>query len=461
VKERNYLLIDIGTSSIKAAVMSGAGEVFSSVRRRLVDRGSVPGSMRVGRWEEELRQSIPHLVSGYRVDAVVLSGNGPTLVAIDGAGEPMEPVMLWLDDRRRGIGETESFYLPRMRWFLDRPEASRVRQFIPFPEYLAYRLTGEAVAISPSHAFERYIWSEPERERYGVPPEMLPPFVPVGSAIGGVRSDQAERYGLTAGTPVVAAGSDFLMSLVGTNTLQPGRCCDRAGTSEGINFCSDRSIRSEGLRTLPHIREGYFNVAGILASTGLLFEWFREISGQAGRDYGDMMVDILEVSDGTRIPWFFPSEHRGAAWEFQRGMFIGLGAEHNRAMMGRAVVLSIGFAVREAIEYLGHSGCTVEELRACGGQARNGLWTQMKSDICGIPIAVPHVADAELTGNLAVGMRALGEAGSLEEAADRVVRFIHHYEPDSRRSSVYDEQYRQYQERYGRFRTALRECQSE
>lgn len=460
MNEQTYLLIDIGTSSIKAAIMTGAGEAFSSVRRRLVDRGSMPGTMPASRWEHELGQAIPHLVSGYDIDAIVLSGNGPTLVAIDRSGEPIEPVMLWLDDRRRTIDETESFYLPRMRWFLDRSGAARVRRFIPFPEYLVYRLTGEEVAVSPSNAFERFIWSETERERYDIPAELLPPFVPVGSVIGGVRAVQAERYGLRPGTPVVAAGSDFLMSLVGTNTLRPGRCCDRAGTSEGINFCSDRPVRSEGLRTLPHISEGNYNVAGILASTGLLFEWFREISGQAGRDYGDMMVDILEVDDGIAIPWFFPSEHRGAAWEFQRGMFIGLGAEHSRAMMGRAVVLSIGFAVREAIEYLGSSGCPVRELRACGGQAKNGLWTQMKSDICGVPIAVPHVADAELTGNLAVGMLALGETGSLQEAADRVVRFIHHYEPDPRRTAVYEEQYRQYQERYGRFREALRQCVS-
>ena len=37
-------------------------------------------------------------------------------------------------------------------------------------------------------------------------------------------------------------------------------------------------------------------------------------------------------------------------------MFIGLGAEHDAAAMGRAVVLSIGFAVREAVEILREAG---------------------------------------------------------------------------------------------------------
>ncbi len=438
--------------------MGEDGEPLSFVRRRLTDPGTSPGTMQTDRWERELAQAIPQVKSGHSVDAVVVSGNGPTLVAIDSGGAPIDPIMLWLDDRSRKIGRTDSFYLPKIRWFLDSAAGDRVRRFLPFPEYIVFCLTGEEIAISPSPEFDRYIWSEDESRRYEIPQSLLPPFVPIASVVGTVHNDAAARYGLAVGTPVVAAGSDFFMSLIGTNTLSPGTTCDRAGTSEGINHCSARRIRSPGLRTLPHVADGCYNVAGILSSTGLLFEWFREISGQSARDYGDMMVDIVNVGDDDAIPWFFPSVHRGAAWEFQRGMFIGLGAEHDRAAMGRAVVLSIGFAVREAIDYLRESGCSVTELRACGGQAKNRVWTQMKSDICGIPIVIPHVADAELTGNLAVGMVALGDADSIAEAAARIVRFVHRIEPDPVRSNVYHEQYQLYLERYERFRLALAEC---
>lgn len=440
--------------------MTDRGEVLSSIHHRIMGPSERAADFQAHRWTDALTKSVPHLVAGYTVDAVVFSGNGPTVVPVGRTGEPVGDPLLWLDGRNESIPESRSFYLGKIAWFhRHSPAAERVWKYLPFPEYLIYWLTGEAVATTPGTEFSPYIWSEEDVERADIPSELLPSFVTIGDVAGRVRAAVGAELGIAAGTPVIAAGSDFLMSLVGTNTLRPGETCDRAGTSEGINYCSATHVDRPGLRTLPHVIPGRYNVAGILSSTGLLFEWFREISGQKNRDYGDMMLDILDIADTADIPWFFPSAHRGAAWEFQRGMFIGLGAEHNSAALGRAVVLSIGFAVREAVDILRASQCDVTFLNACGGQAKNGLWTQMKANIVGVPIHVPAVADAELTGDLCAGMVGVGEASSLEEAADRVVHMVHTYEPDHSRSDLFFEQYEQYRDRYQRFRQALEDCE--
>jgi xylulokinase len=439
--------------------MTADGRILAQGRHRVMGPSERSDSFEAHRWVSALEQTVPHIAAHYRIDALVVSGNGPTVVAVDATGAVLDRPLLWMDGRTRAVADTQSFYLPKVAWFeAESPVADRVRWYLPFPEYVLYRLTGEAVAITPSEEFSAYIWDAGEVTRYGVDPDRLPPFVPIGTVVGTVTGEAAGWIGLPAGTPVVAAGSDFLMSLVGTNTLVPGKTCDRAGTSEGINYCAAERLQFPGVRTLPHVIPGHYNIAGILSSTGLLFEWFREISGQGSRDYGEMMLDILNTPDDAEIPWFFPSVHRGAAWEFQRGMFIGLGAEHDAAAMGRAVVLSIGFAVREAVEILREAGADVQELNACGGQAKNGLWTQMKSDIVGVPISVPEVADAELTGNLCAGLVALGEAGDLQEAAGRAVHMVDRLEPDSHRTARFSEQYQRYRERYTRFRDALDEC---
>lgn len=439
--------------------MTDRGEVLSSVHHRIMGPSERAADFQAHRWTDALRRSVPHLIAGYAVDAVVLSGNGPTVIPVGRDGRPVGDPLLWLDGRSEPIPGGTSFYLGKIAWF-DRhgAAAKQVWKYLPFPEYLVYWLTGEAVATTPGEEFSRFIWSQDDVARAGISPELLPPFVTIGSVAGHVRSSVGDSLGISKGTPVIAAGSDFLMSLVGTNTLRPGQTCDRAGTSEGINHCSATPINQPALRTLPHVIPGRYNVAGILSSTGLLFEWFREISGQKNRDYGDMMLDILNVADTADIPWFFPSVHRGAAWEFQRGMFIGLGAEHDSAALGRAVVLSIGFAVREAIDILRASECAVTRLNACGGQAKNGLWTQMKANIVGVPIEVPAVADAELTGDLCAGMVGIGEASSLEEAADRVVHMVHTFEPDHSRNAHFLDQYERYRDRYQRFREALEAC---
>ena len=436
--------------------MNHSGELHSSLRQRIMGPSERTADFEAHRWTDALQRAVPRLVAGHRIDAVVLSGNGPTVVPVDAAGEPVGRPLLWLDQRNEELPGTRSFYLPKIAWFdRNHPDRDAVRWYLPFPEFLVFWMTGEAVATTPGDEFSSFIWNEADRAVAGIPADVLPPFVRIGEQVGGVRTAVAAQLGLAAGTPVIAAGSDFLMSLVGTNTLVPGRTCDRAGTSEGINYCSDRRIDRPGLRTLPHVNPGNYNVAGILSSTGLLFEWFREISGQKSRDYGEMMLEILERDGDADVPWFFPSVHRGAAWEFQRGMFIGLGAEHNSADMGRSVVLSIGFAVREAIEILREAGCRVTALNACGGQAKNGLWTQMKADIVGVPVHVPAVADAELTGDLCAGLVGLGEVAGLAEAADAVVQFVNTVEPDASLNRLYTEQYHRYQERYIRFRQAL------
>ncbi len=454
-----FLVIDIGTSSLKAALLNQTGDVLASVRRRIMNPSEETSSFESARWMQALKEAIPHVVGRGRPDAIVISGNGPTVVAVDAHGEVVGDPLLWLDSRSVVLEGSPSFYLPKIAWFQqNHPRADAVRWYLPFPEYLVYVLTGEAVAITPSEEFSRFIWTVDDAVRGGVSPDTLPPFVDVATRVGQVRPAVAAELGLPAGVPVIAAGSDFHMSLVGTNTLKPGRTCDRAGTSEGINFCSTERVNDGMLRTLPHVVPGLYNVAGILSSTGLLFEWFREISGQQGRDYGDMMLDILNVADSRDDPWFFPTSHRGDSWEFRRGMFIGLGARHNRADMGRAVVLSIGFAVREAIETLRASGCDVRSLRGCGGQARNGMWMQMKADITEVPITVPVVADAELVGNLCCALVALGESSSLGDAADGVVQDLHVWEPDPGRVGFYRERYHQYRERFERFRTALEAC---
>ncbi|MDA3949354.1 MAG: FGGY family carbohydrate kinase, partial [Spirochaeta sp.] len=342
------LVIDIGTSSIKAAVMTADGRVLAQGRHRIMGPSERSDAFDAHRWVAALKQAVPHVAAHYTIDALVVSGNGPTVVAVDASGTVLDRPLLWMDGRTRTVVDTRSFYLPKIAWFeAESPVADRVRWYLPFPEFLLYRLTGEAVAVTPSDEFSAFIWDSEEVGRYAIDPQRLPPFVPIGTVVGTITGEASEWIGLPAGTPVVAAGSDFLMSLVGTDTLVPGKTCDRAGTSEGINHCAAERLQYPGVRTLPHVIPGYYNIAGILSSTGLLFEWFREISGQGSRDYGEMMLDILNTSDEAGIPWFFPSVHRGAAWEFQRGMFIGLGAEHDAAAMGRAVVLSIGFAVRE------------------------------------------------------------------------------------------------------------------
>lgn len=454
--EPRVLGIDIGTSSIKAGCVTPDGKLVSSSGERISGYPSQLHDWDAGSWTRTLARLMARLPERESITAVVVSGNGPTLVAVDKKGEALQPSILWLDSREERLPNTTSYFLPKAAWlYKNHPDIrKRAKRFLSCPEYLSFYLTGDAYTMTPGKEFSTYIWTTEEIKAYGFSASLFPSFVQPGAPVGRVHEKAAQEFGIPAGTPVYAGGSDFLMSLIGTGTLLPGRTCDRAGTSEGINYCSATPVQDKRLRCLPHAVDGYYNVAGILSSTGRLFEWFREISGQSNRRYDNMLAEIRSIAHGSEVPWFFPSMQQGASWEFSRGMFVELGAEHGPAEMGRAVVESIGFAVREAMEILQENDCTIDTVCACGGQAKNSIWTQMKADICGKPIEVPVIVDAELAGCAAVGFVGMGLYSSLQEAVSYIVKTQARYEPREPEHQRYTERYLRYKEVCARFRRA-------
>ena len=61
----------------------------------------------------------------------------------------------------------------------------------------------------------------------------------------------------------------------------------------------------------------------------------------------------------------------------------------------------------------------------------------MKSDILGLPLEIPRIIDAELTGNLCAALVGQGRYADLAQAAEDLVRIEHVVRPDARRTALY------------------------
>jgi xylulokinase len=152
-----------------------------------------------------------------------------------------------------------------------------------------------------------------------------------------------------------------------------------------------------------------------------MFHAWRRESGQANKSYPELMAEIQAspFSDS-----FLPCE-----------------IHH-----GRALVEDIGFSVRRAMDRLESAAGFVPVYALSGGQARNGIWNQMKADITGRTVFVTATPDGELMGDAVLGFAALGDYGSLEEAAGRMVRTDAVYEPDPETTKRYAEKYKAYED---------------
>lgn len=447
------LALDIGTSSLKAALVAVDGRVIAHTALGLSWTPGLEQHFPASRWEEafvELYQRLSaHLPHG--PVAISVSGHGPSLVPVDALGEPSSSVMFWLDTRSERLPGYPSFFLPKIRWFESSNPVSRALtvQYISCPEYLLFRLGARSATISPQVDFDKFFWSVDQIEAYGVHKDALPGFARPGDLLGYSGGTLASRAGLPQGVPLFSGGSDFLMALLGTGALEEGICCDRAGSSEGINACTDKEIRSTGLRTLPHLRPGFWNVAGIIPASGLLFEWFRTVTGQKDRDYRSMLEDICNLGMEENIPTFIPDpESKGT---FSQGAFLGFETSHGPAHLSRAVVESIGFMVRDSLTQIRDTGLEVKELRMCGGQAKNALWCQLKADITGQAIMIPELADAELMGNAIVAWFGLGRYADLGSGAKAMVRIARTWEPRDEARLHFDRAW----ERWSSLRTSV------
>ena len=442
--ERTVLAVDIGTSFLKAALVDASGCVVASARVHF------PETQRVARdWIVALDEAARSLKTalcasaggaGHAADkpaAIVISGNGPTLVSVSDqdiafatpsafAGDA-GPVLMWNDPVGADAAASESsggsIFIPRLasyrRKFSDHWD--RARYILSGPEYLIYALTGNAVTILPERRYENAYWTAESLSSAGLGGAKLAPFVTTGAIVGtvaqggdGFASFESDGF-LSARIPVVAGGPDFIVALVGTGTMVAGTACDRAGTSEGLNVCTASRVSHEGIRTLPAVAAGLWNASYLLPDTGAAFHAWRLGTGQNARAYPEIMAEI-EASP------IFPA--RGEPLH-----------------AGRAMVERIGFSVRRGIETLERATGFKPTYVLSGGQARNEIWNQMKADITGAPFALTATPDGELMGDAVIGFAALGDYKTLQEAAARMVRITRRYEPDGARHAQYTEKY--------------------
>jgi xylulokinase len=448
--QKLILAVDIGTTAMKGGLVSSEGELVAYHRVTYWEKTRQDyHAWDPGVWVEALREIVASVGGYQRISAVAVSGQGPTVIPVDSDGKVLFYALLWMDKRNLRQEGTKSFFLPKIAWFRENhPDLyEKTKWFLSCAEYLNFFLTGEARTITPSKEFIPYIWHSDDSAKYGLDLAKLPPFATMTEAVGSVTEHSSTFTGIPAGVPVVAAGSDFLVALLGAGAVEPGRTCDRAGTSEGINHCATAPLADKRLRTLPHAIDGLYNISGILSSTGRLFEWLRRITGQSDRSYREILQEIENLPLERSRPYFFPSFEKNGDFEFARGGFLELHPDHTRDDMGRAVVESIAFGIRRVLETMESNGLAIDELRVSGGQARNVIWNQLKADITGKRILVPEIEDAELLGSAACALVRQGEFGSLREASGALVKVRAVFNPRAVRHQAYNglyESYRKY-----------------
>ena len=451
MKSETVLAIDIGTSSIKIGLLSQTGELLSFVRESLhvytKELSLAEGSVRASAWEKALSHLLPQLEGIAEIRGICVTGNGPTIVPLNSEGYPSGGVIGWndtdeystsLQKKEKEQAQTtasaehsRSLFLPLIAKRIQQIPVLRENTsvFMGCPEYISYLLTGQKATFLIDPRFIPYIWDEEQAELFNIPFEQLPPYMPLGACLGSVTQQASEHFGLPAGVPVFAGLSDFHAALLGCGVVHPGMTCDRAGTSEGLNYITETPGTHEGLRVLPYLAPGLYTVAGILPASGAIFTWFLKQAQWINVPYEEVLARILAVQDPLPFT-FIPNTGKAPGKGFVAGRFSDDGqCDDQPALRGKAVLQVLLQNVELQLQLLEAAGCSISEIRHCGGQARSSSWNQLKAHALQKNIAIPQIPDAELLGCAVVAWTGLGLYPDLKTASDALVQIKTVYSP--------------------------------
>ncbi len=464
--------VDLGTSETKAGLFDLDGNLLRLARRGyplLGDSETGAAEQDPALWQWAVYETLREVgadVAGRDLAALCVGGQGPSLVLVDGAGEPLHNAILWMDTRtasartelaeRLGQPVSPFAYLPIVMWLREQRAGAwgRARRCLTAWDFVVRRLCGQE--ISSVLAAYRPFPAE-QVTAAGLASDLFAPEVRAGQAVGGLLPQVAGETGLPAGLPVVSGVHDGLATFIGAGLVDVGRAADVDGTSGGLALCWDEPIERAGIFCEAWIEPGRYIVGGAMAALGRALDWVRDVVASPQTGYEELVEWAMAAPPGADGLLFLPylAGERAPIWDPRaRGVLFGLSLRHHSAHVVRAVLEGVAFAIRHLATELVACGARVDELRVCGGQARSPQWNQIKADVTGFPVAVPRVTEAAL-----MGAAVLAGAGAglfdISTGAERMVRIVERLDPHPERHGRYDELFGVYERLYPDLRAAF------
>ncbi len=463
--------LDIGTSILKGGIFdTSCNLIYSASAEIKLFHNNNSYEIDPEDWINALKKICTEVSKYKDISTIIISGNGPTLTPVDKNGNVLYRAITWMDNRsNKATNEllknspvNPSFFLSKAYWiYKNKPEIyKKTKYFLSCPEFLSFYLTGNAFTYLPNGGFKNFIWTDKAITSLGMDIEKFPEYLQPGAEAGTVKKQIAEELGLKPGIKVISGTYDFMAALIGTGTITPGTTCDRAGTSEGINHCTDFAVNDSFLICLPHLEPGLFNVSAMISTTGKAVEWYKNNSFYQDKDFESIYNDARTVSAGSDKLIFLPhlTGERGPAFSKDaRGAFIGLSLDHSYKEMAKAVLESIGFSIRYIIEIMEKNSLNINELRIAGSLSKIEILNQIKADITGKVVLIPEIYDSELVGNACIGLVSMGEFKNIKEASLNCVKITKKIKPDKKLVGFYTEMYNIYKTAYNNLLPVFKE----
>ena len=457
--------VDIGTTSTKVVLYQRDGTIVGqhSVGYPMLSPQAKVQEQEADAIYQAAVRSVRALTEQYpeqtqQAIGLALSSAMHSLIAVDLEGQPLTHSITWADRRsapwvaklqercdapalyhRTGTPAHPMLPLLKLMWLkAEQPELfQRAAKFISIKEYVIHRWCGDYVVDhSIANAtglfnLKTLDWDSEALELAGITRKKLSQLVPTTHVLPKLQPEAASNLGLAVTTPVVVGASDGALASLGVGALTSRTAAITVGTSGAIRVMLEQPQTDPKGRLFCYaLTPERWVLGGATNNGGIVLRWLRDTLADTEVDTARLLqqdaYDILTaiaatIPAGSNGLVFHPylAGERAPLWNANaRGSFFGLGLEHNKAHMIRAVLEGIVYNLYAIAQALEEAAGPIQSIRATGGFARSALWRQMLADVFDQTVIIPASNEGSCFGAAVLGLHALDCLSDLNEVAE-------------------------------------------
>jgi xylulokinase len=435
----SFLAIDLGTQSIRAAIVDENGQVNCLSQISQDVDSPCPGwaQQMPELWWNLTKQVIKQTIHQHKqrskiddIEGICTCGQMHGPVGIDQNGKiTTKWTQIWMDKRSEDICEkirtnydetklakisgnpiTTGWSGVKVRWIKENQrEIYETTKFFLVPkDFINFKFTG-IEATDHSEASGTYLYDVNEA-RYSKKMEEvldidLKKFAPIHEAyeiMGTLKNDIAQELGLPSELPVIAGGGDFIVSLLGIGLVDSSTAVDMTGTSTLFMVYKNKPLIDPAIQNLRHVIGGWISFA-ILDCGGLAMKWCKDFLNSTKRanfTYEEMIQLAKEAQIGSDGLLFYPyllGERRKDNVS-ARGAFYNLTSTHQAKHFCRSIMEGVALAVGKDVIRFNDLGVNLKQVYCLGGATRNHLLYQIKANVTNLPQLITNQPESSLSG---------------------------------------------------------------
>ena len=485
---------DVGTSSVKTALVSNKGEVLAHEVSPYPFRYPNPG------WFEQdpedywkgIVQNTRKIAALKKVDTsdiigMVFSSQAMGIIPIDKQNQVLHPNITWVDGRAEeqaqwlmkklggkrifkkliGVEITGKDVIPKLRWLKENmPDIyNKADNILDVNGYLKYKATGKKVfewsgACSYGFNLKKKDWERLVFKGAGIDLNKLPKLVRSTDLIGSLTTEAAQELNLTETVKVFGGCDDTQSAAIGSGANSEGKAHIYLGTSAWAGITTVRNLKHKNGAFCLQSADPEMNLmVGITESAGSNLDWLidkfyklEKADPKIKNIYKFINSETDGIPDGSDhlifTPWLL-GERCPVSTTTTRGTIFNLSLEHNRGHMVKALLEGIGYNLRWILEnFKRNFGFEVDTIRAIGGGSVNDKWMQGIANITGKKIET--IKEPKMAGAIGAATCAFVGAGIFKDFTETAA-LIHVdkvFVPQPAKKEVFDTLFKTYQEVY-------------